>query len=200
MHCPLAGGDTVATPGPLTLSVTAFGAVPSGRMVLRSGVRPGDRIYVTGTIGDAAIGLLESGRAAAPTSRKAEKELPARPIPRTPQPRVALAKAMSAHAARRHGRFRRLCRRPDQDARGLGRQRPRADLSPAAVARRRAPRSPPSRTCSWLPRPAATTMNSSPRSRRIRARFRGRGRRGGRSGRLCRRGDRWLRCAALRRT
>ena len=55
--CPLAGGDTVATPGPLTLSVTAFGAVRPGRMVLRSGVKPGDRLYVTGTVGDAAIGL-----------------------------------------------------------------------------------------------------------------------------------------------
>src|SRR5271157_1726701 len=55
--CPLAGGDTVATPGPLTLSVTAYGAVPAGRMARRTGVKPGDRLYVTGTIGDAAIGL-----------------------------------------------------------------------------------------------------------------------------------------------
>src|SRR6201996_4060674 len=55
--CPLIGGDTVATPGPLTLSVTAVGAVAQGRMPRRTGVRPGDRLYVTGTIGDAAIGL-----------------------------------------------------------------------------------------------------------------------------------------------
>jgi thiamine-monophosphate kinase len=55
--CPLIGGDTVSTPGPLTLSVTAFGEVPSGRMVPRSGVCAGDRLYVTGTIGDAALGL-----------------------------------------------------------------------------------------------------------------------------------------------
>ena len=95
-HCPLAGGDTVATPGPLTLSVTAFGAVPAGRMVRRSGVRPGDRIYVTGTIGDAAIGLgIRQGRG--PDIPKAEKQfLLDRYL--SPQPRVGLAKAISAHA------------------------------------------------------------------------------------------------------
>jgi thiamine-monophosphate kinase len=94
--CPLAGGDTVATPGPLTLSITAFGAVPSGRMALRSGVRPGDRLYVTGTIGDAAIGLrIRAGKG--PGLPQAEREfLLGRYL--TPQPRVGLAKAMSAHA------------------------------------------------------------------------------------------------------
>ena len=56
--CPLLGGDTVATSGPLTLSVTALGAVPSGTMLRRSGARVGDGIFVSGTIGDAALGLL----------------------------------------------------------------------------------------------------------------------------------------------
>ena len=56
-RCPLIGGDTVRTPGPLTLSITALGAVEPGRFAARGGVRPGDRIYVTGTIGDAALGL-----------------------------------------------------------------------------------------------------------------------------------------------
>ena len=55
--CPLLGGDTVRTPGPLTLSITAFGTVPHGRMVRRTGAVAGDRLYVTGTIGDAALGL-----------------------------------------------------------------------------------------------------------------------------------------------
>ena len=55
--CPLLGGDTVATPGPLTLSITALGTVPTGRMVPRTGARPGDLVYVSGTIGDAALGL-----------------------------------------------------------------------------------------------------------------------------------------------
>ena len=55
--CPLIGGDTVSTPGPITLSVTAFGEVPAGTMVPRTGARAGDLLYVTGTIGDAALGL-----------------------------------------------------------------------------------------------------------------------------------------------
>lgn len=54
---PLLGGDTVRTPGPLMLSVTALGTVPRGRMVRRTGVHAGDEIWVTGTIGDAALGL-----------------------------------------------------------------------------------------------------------------------------------------------
>jgi thiamine-monophosphate kinase len=54
----LAGGDTVATPGPLTLSLTALGRVGQGRALLRSGAKPGDRLWVTGTIGDGALGLL----------------------------------------------------------------------------------------------------------------------------------------------
>lgn len=55
--CPLLGGDTVKVPGPLTLSVTAFGTVAAGRMVPRTGARAGDLLYVSGTIGDAALGL-----------------------------------------------------------------------------------------------------------------------------------------------
>ena len=55
--CPLLGGDTVSTPGPLMISITAFGRVPAGKMVRRSGAKPGDRLVVTGTIGDAALGL-----------------------------------------------------------------------------------------------------------------------------------------------
>ena len=96
-NCPLAGGDTVATPGPLTLSITALGAVPSGRMARRSGVRVGDRLYVTGTIGDAAIGLrVRQGRG--PDIATAEKDfLLDRYL--LPQPRLALAPAMAAHAS-----------------------------------------------------------------------------------------------------
>src|SRR6266852_3951147 len=65
--CPLLGGDTVSTPGPLVVSITAFGRVPKGQMVHRSGANPGDRVVVTGTIGDAASGLdiLRGGAAAA---------------------------------------------------------------------------------------------------------------------------------------
>src|ERR1700731_3198558 len=54
---PLLGGDTVSTPGPVTISITAFGRVPERRMVRRSCAKPGDQIMVTGTIGDAVLGL-----------------------------------------------------------------------------------------------------------------------------------------------
>jgi thiamine-monophosphate kinase len=56
-RCPLLGGDTDYTPGPVTVSITVFGTVPKGTMVLRGGARPGHRVCVTGTIGDAALGL-----------------------------------------------------------------------------------------------------------------------------------------------
>ncbi len=55
--CPLLGGDTVRARGALTLSVTALGEVPAGRMVRRTAAQAGDVICVTGTIGDAALGL-----------------------------------------------------------------------------------------------------------------------------------------------
>lgn len=53
----LLGGDTTATGGPLTVSITAMGWVKRGRMVRRSSALAGDDIYVTGTIGDAWLGL-----------------------------------------------------------------------------------------------------------------------------------------------
>jgi thiamine-monophosphate kinase len=56
--CPLLGGDTDRTPGPVSVSIAAFGAVPHGKMVRRSTAKPGDMIVVTGTIGDAALGVL----------------------------------------------------------------------------------------------------------------------------------------------
>lgn len=55
--CQLTGGDTVSTPGPLALTVTAIGRAGAGGMVLRSGAAIGESIYVTGAIGDAALGL-----------------------------------------------------------------------------------------------------------------------------------------------
>ena len=53
----LVGGDTTRTPGPLTITITALGLVPQGHAVLRLGAKPGDRLYVSGTIGDACLGL-----------------------------------------------------------------------------------------------------------------------------------------------
>lgn len=54
----LLGGDTVRTPGPTTLSCTAFGYLPKGTALVRSGARPGDLLCLSGTLGDAALGLL----------------------------------------------------------------------------------------------------------------------------------------------
>ncbi len=53
----LLGGDTTSTPGPVSLSLTAIGHVAEGGMVRRSGAQPGDALWVTGTIGDGALGL-----------------------------------------------------------------------------------------------------------------------------------------------
>ena len=53
--CPLIGGDTTA--GPLTISITAFGALPKGEAIRRSGAKPGDDIWVSGTVGDARLAL-----------------------------------------------------------------------------------------------------------------------------------------------
>ena len=53
--CPLIGGDTTA--GPLTISITAFGALPKGEAIRRSGAKPEDDIWVSGTVGDARLAL-----------------------------------------------------------------------------------------------------------------------------------------------
>jgi thiamine-monophosphate kinase len=98
--CPLLGGDTVATPGPLTISITAFGRVPAGRMIHRSGAKPGDRVMVTGTIGDATLGLdiLRGGAvAAAIASDIASRDFLVGRY-RVPEPRNALARVLRDHA------------------------------------------------------------------------------------------------------
>jgi thiamine-monophosphate kinase len=94
--CPLLGGDTVSTPGPLMISITAFGKVPAGRMVRRDAAKVGDLVVVTGTIGDAALVLtcLKGGKV---TDEPALcRELIGRY--RVPQPRNALAIAIRDHA------------------------------------------------------------------------------------------------------
>jgi thiamine-monophosphate kinase len=99
--CPLLGGDTVSTSGPLTVSITAFGRIPEGKIVHRSGAKPGDRVMVTGTIGDAALGLdiLKGGPvAAALVGDPTAKELLVSRY-RVPQPRNDLADAVRAHAS-----------------------------------------------------------------------------------------------------
>lgn len=98
--CPLLGGDTVSTSGPLMVSVTAFGRVPPGKMIHRSDARPGERVMVTGTIGDAALGLaiLRGGKVHAAASDKAVRETLIGRY-RVPQPRVAMAEIVRDHAS-----------------------------------------------------------------------------------------------------
>jgi thiamine-monophosphate kinase len=98
--CPLLGGDTVSTPGPVMISIAAFGRVPPAQMVRRSGARPGDRVVVTGTIGDAALGLdiLRGGKVAAVLAGDAAAREMLVDRYRVPQPRNALAPALRDHA------------------------------------------------------------------------------------------------------
>ena len=99
--CPLIGGDTVSTAGPLTLSITAFGTVPAGRMVRRSGAKPGDIVLVSGSIGDGALGLEVHGPDkpdwVAGLSVEDRAFLADRYL--HPQPRHALTDALQRHAS-----------------------------------------------------------------------------------------------------
>lgn len=91
---PLLGGDTTSTPGPLTIAITALGEVGQGRMLRRNGAREGDDLWLSGTLGDGALGLL-----VAKGTLKPGKALIARY--RLPQPRLALGQKLVglAHAA-----------------------------------------------------------------------------------------------------
>lgn len=96
----LLGGDTTATDGPMCLSLTAMGWTPHGQMVRRAGAQIGDDIYVTGTIGDAALGLIVRRDGAIPGLSSMHAEfLLARYL--LPQPRNRLAQELAGliHAA-----------------------------------------------------------------------------------------------------
>ena len=97
---PLLGGDTVRSDGGLTLSITIFGSVPTGRMIRRNATRVGDILYVTGTIGDAALGLkclgVESSPWSGTISANSRKDLISRY--HLPQPRIPIASSLLAYA------------------------------------------------------------------------------------------------------
>ena len=97
--CDLIGGDTVGAPG-LTLSITAFGAVPTGVAIRRDGAHAGDRIAVTGTIGDAALGLLLAlAEVEAPsTLSEADRAYLHGRLDR-PEPRLASGQALRDHVS-----------------------------------------------------------------------------------------------------
>ena len=89
----LLGGDTTATAGPLCMSLTIVGTVPAGAAIRRSGARPGDYLWVTGTIGDGALGLLAlRGELPDPDGYLAARY-------HLPRPRLGAAPCGVAHAA-----------------------------------------------------------------------------------------------------
>lgn len=88
-HITLVGGDTTA--GPLNLCITVFGQVPAGRALRRDGARDGDRVWVSGRLGDARLALeVFRGALSLPGETFAE----VRRAMEQPTPRVALGQAL----------------------------------------------------------------------------------------------------------
>jgi thiamine-monophosphate kinase len=137
--CPLFGGDTDRTPGPITISIAVVGSVPDGTMVRRAGARPGDRVFVTGTIGDAALGVVLRKGARWPLSDAQRDHLLSRYL--LPQPRNALAEAVRTHASAAMdvsdglaGDFAKLCRVSQVAAEVAAARVPLSDAAQAAIA------------------------------------------------------------------
>jgi thiamine-monophosphate kinase len=99
-QCPLLGGDSTRTTGPVAISITALGSVPAGTMVRRSGAQAGDAVMVSGTIGDAALGLELRDVVTAAKRWKLENKFNYHLMRRylLPQPRNALAEAVRLNA------------------------------------------------------------------------------------------------------
>lgn len=87
------GGNISRSPGPLVVDVTAIGAVRRRRILTRAGARPGDEVYVTGTIGDALVGLESLQHGGAPTMTAQEQRY------LRPKPRVRAGLAIAGHRA-----------------------------------------------------------------------------------------------------
>ena len=101
--CDLVGGDTVSA-AQLSFSITAFGAVPAGAAIRRGGARAGDRVAVTGTIGDAALGLslaLAEGNdpGEAPAALCSEERAYLVERLDRPEPRLAAGRGLRDHAS-----------------------------------------------------------------------------------------------------
>ena len=95
--CPLFGGDTDRTPGPIVVSIAMFGTVPEGTMVRRAGAKAGDRVFVTGTIGDAALGVMMRNGKRWKLDEPQRQHLLSRYL--VPQPRNALVEAVRIYAS-----------------------------------------------------------------------------------------------------
>ena len=94
----LIGGDSVATSGPIALTMTALGDVVRGGALRRSGAEAGDIVYVSGTVGDGVAGLAVSKDGAAGLSEQDHRYLRCRYT--KPKPRLALGRKLRriAHA------------------------------------------------------------------------------------------------------
>lgn len=99
--CPLLGGDMVRTPGPVMVSITVIGLTPAGSLVRRSGAKPGEQVVVSGTIGDAALGLRlrQDGSLAGTWHLDADKAAHLIGRYRLPEPRNVLAGAVRNFAS-----------------------------------------------------------------------------------------------------
>lgn len=97
--CHLIGGDTDLTPGPLSIGVTIIGSLPSGGFVRRQGASKGDHVFVTGTIGDAALGLKVHSDPASFAELNAEQRAYLAGRYLRPVPRLALGDTLRAHAS-----------------------------------------------------------------------------------------------------
>jgi thiamine-monophosphate kinase len=94
--CPLIGGDTTA--GPLNISITAFGSIPQGKAIRRSGALEGDDIWVSGTVGDARL-LLAALRQEIHLSQGDLEHIQARMHQPTPRVELGMALRNIANAA-----------------------------------------------------------------------------------------------------
>lgn len=97
----LLGGDTTGTKGPLVVSITIFGQIEKGRMVKRSGGNIGDQIYVSGTLGDAALGFKLRAAKEETKSWSLTNEEKAELLEKylKPTPRCALSKLIKEYAS-----------------------------------------------------------------------------------------------------
>ena len=93
----LLGGDSTSTSGPACLTATLFGYVPSGQVTSRAGATVGEIIFVSGTIGDSALGLLAMQGKLGGIDKLLEKELCSRY--RIPEPRIQLGLALRNKAS-----------------------------------------------------------------------------------------------------
>jgi thiamine-monophosphate kinase len=85
----LAGGDTAESPDGILADIVVLGSVPRGKAILRSGARPGDRVYVSGKLGGSAATL--EGMRAKPKSKLNPRDFKAHFFP---EPRVRLGRAL----------------------------------------------------------------------------------------------------------